>query len=49
MTPWAGCLTRTIPATLTSRLPGGAHLGADAGLVYDGAGRFYDARLGLYL
>jgi hypothetical protein len=42
-------LTRTIPVTLTSRLPGGAHLDADAGLVYDGAGRFYDAALGLYL
>jgi hypothetical protein len=44
-----GVLTRTIPVTLTSRLPGGAHLDADAGLVYDGAGRFYDAALGLYL
>jgi hypothetical protein len=42
-------LTSTIPVTLTSRLPGGAHLDADAGLVYDGAGRFYDAALGLYL
>jgi hypothetical protein len=44
-----GVLTSTIPLTLTSRLPGGAHLDADAGLVYDGAGRFYDAALGLYL
>jgi hypothetical protein len=42
-------LTSTIPVTLTSRLPGGAHLDAAAGLVYDGAGRFYDAALGLYL
>ena len=34
-------LYSTIPPTITGRLPGGAQLDADAGLVHNGAGRFY--------
>jgi RHS repeat-associated protein len=41
-------LSSTIPPTITGRLSGG-QLDSDAGLVYDGAGRFYDPVLGLYL